>query len=79
MLRRLDWIDHEALARFIQMCQDSEDGGIADKPGNQPDVYHTFFGITGLSLMGKGPVALGAIDPTYALPPGVLERRGISA
>ena len=36
------------------------------------DVYHTFFGIAGLSLMGHA--GLGKIDPTYALPVEVVER-----
>ncbi len=28
------------------------DGGISDRPGDMPDVFHTFFGIAGLSLLG---------------------------
>ena len=36
------------------------------------DVYHTFFGIAGLSLMGYP--GLKAIDPTFALPVEVVER-----
>ncbi len=36
------------------------------------DVYHTFFGIAGLSLMGYP--GLAAIDPTWALPVDVVER-----
>jgi geranylgeranyl transferase type-2 subunit beta len=31
-------------------CQDS-DGGISDRPGNTPDVFHTFFGLAALSLL----------------------------
>jgi hypothetical protein len=46
--------------------QDEEDGGISDRPDDMVDVYHTFFGIAGLSLMGYE--GLAAIDPTYALP-----------
>jgi geranylgeranyl transferase type-2 subunit beta len=86
MLGRLHWIDADALARFILLCQDSDDGGIADKPGNQPDVYHTFFGAAGLSLLGwrdasaasDPPHALPAIDPTFAMPPETLQRLGIA-
>ena len=33
-------------------CQDDDDGGIADRPGDMVDVFHTFFGIAGLSLIG---------------------------
>jgi geranylgeranyl transferase type-2 subunit beta len=36
------------------------------------DVYHTFFGIAGLSLMGHE--GLAAIDPTYALPVMTVQR-----
>ena len=35
-------------------------------------MYHTFFGIAGLSLMGYS--GLAAIDPVYALPTQVVQR-----
>lgn len=38
----------------------------------QVDVYHTFFGIAGLSLMGRP--GLAPIDPTFALPEEVVQR-----
>ena len=47
-------------------AQDEEDGGIADRPGDVPDVFHTFFGLAGLSLLRKADLA--AIHPVYALP-----------
>lgn len=72
ILGRLHWIDQRALSSFILYCQDEEDGGISDRPEDMADVYHTFFGIAGLSLMGYE--GLGAIDPTYALPVEVVER-----
>jgi geranylgeranyl transferase type-2 subunit beta len=63
------------LVDFILKCQDAEDGGIADRPGNMADIFHTFFGISGLSLLeyfssdpGHHYKAYRAIDPTYALP-----------
>ena len=49
---RVGWIDAAKLLRFIIACQDSEDGGISDRPGNTADVYHTFFGIAGMALLG---------------------------
>lgn len=52
--------------------QDEEGGGISDRPEDQADVYHTFFGIAGLSLMGRS--GLAAIDPTFALPEAVVAR-----
>lgn len=48
----MDWIDGSKLIGFILRCQDDEDGGIAERPGNMADVFHTFFGIAGLSLLG---------------------------
>lgn len=38
MLGCQHWIDSDALARFILDCQDADDGGIADRPGNVADV-----------------------------------------
>ena len=52
--------------------QDEDDGGISDRPEDAVDVFHTFFGIAGLSLLGyKG---LQPIDPAYALPVDVVHR-----
>lgn len=52
--------------------QDEERGGISDRPEDMADVYHTFFGIAGLSLMGRP--GLAPIDPTFALPVEVVRR-----
>jgi geranylgeranyl transferase type-2 subunit beta len=57
------------------MCgytQDEEGGGISDRPEDMVDVYHTFFGVAGLALMGYE--GLQPIDPTFALPVEVVER-----
>jgi geranylgeranyl transferase type-2 subunit beta len=54
------------------LLQDEEAGGISDRPEDQVDVYHTFFGIAGLSLMGRA--GLQPIDPTFALPVEVMQR-----
>lgn len=79
MLETTDWIDKEGLFRYILACQDVEgEGGIADKPGNMPDVYHTFFGLCGLSLLGYTGYDLHPINPVYALPFECLERVGIT-
>ncbi|KAF2657380.1 terpenoid cyclases/Protein prenyltransferase [Lophiostoma macrostomum CBS 122681] len=61
MLNKLHWIDGEKLAAFILQCQDTELGGIADRPGDMVDVFHTVFGIAGLSLL-KYP-GLVEVDP----------------
>jgi geranylgeranyl transferase type-2 subunit beta len=89
ILGKVQWIEADALTGFILKCQDVDSGGIADRPGDIADIFHTFFGITGLSLLqqhgkasGKENLAhslapLGAIDPVYALPLDVVERCGI--
>ena len=51
MIDRLHWIDAEKLKTFILRCQDSNKGGIADRPGDMVDVFHTVFGVAGLSLL----------------------------
>ena len=45
LLERDGWVDAEASRQFILCCQDEHDGGISDKPGDEVDVFHTFFGI----------------------------------
>ncbi|KAF0976743.1 hypothetical protein FDP41_004038 [Naegleria fowleri] len=78
MMDRIHWIDEAKLHDYICNCQDTEKGGISDKPNNAVDVFHTFFGIAGLSLLGYGEkYALKTIDPTFALPVGALKKIGI--
>lgn len=74
-MNRVHWIEVDKLAEFILDCQDVETGGIADRQGDAVDVFHTLFGIAGLSLLGfKG---LKEVDPTYCLPREVTKRLGI--
>lgn len=72
---RAHWIDGQKLADFIFLAQDTEDGGIADRPGDVADVFHTFFGLAGLSLLGKADLA--KVHPVYALPVYVTRRMGL--
>lgn len=72
MIDRVHWIDKSKLTKFILNCQDSENGGISDRPDNAVDVYHTYFGVAGLSLMEYPGLKL--IDPAYALPVDVVNR-----
>ncbi|QKX55641.1 uncharacterized protein TRUGW13939_02738 [Talaromyces rugulosus] len=39
----------EGLARYILNCCQNKIGGLRDKPGKQPDSYHTCYTLTGLS------------------------------
>ncbi|CAJ2501238.1 Uu.00g040910.m01.CDS01 [Anthostomella pinea] len=72
MIGRTHWINREKLIGFILRCQDTQDGGLSDRPGNMVDVWHTLFGLTGLSLLGYP--GLDAIDPVYCLPRSTTER-----
>ncbi|GAB7359276.1 hypothetical protein MBLNU230_g5932t2 [Neophaeotheca triangularis] len=61
MIERLHWIDQRKLTAFILACQDPENGGMSDRPGDMVDVFHTNFGIAGLSLVGYP--GLREVDP----------------
>ncbi|KAI8987664.1 terpenoid cyclases/protein prenyltransferase alpha-alpha toroid [Mycotypha africana] len=75
ILRRTHWIDRDKLIMFILSAQDPENGGISDRRGDMVDVFHTNFGIAGLSLLGyKG---LKKVDPVYCLPSYVIDRIGL--
>ncbi|KAG0342924.1 hypothetical protein BG000_011498 [Podila horticola] len=76
MLKRVHWIDGAKLTKFILEAQDTETGGISDRPGNLPDVFHTNFGICGLSLLGYP--GLVAVDPIYCMPRHVIQRIGLA-
>ncbi|XP_073046649.1 geranylgeranyl transferase type-2 subunit beta 1-like isoform X1 [Primulina eburnea] len=72
MIDRVHWIDKKKLVQFILDCQDKENGGISDRPDDAVDVFHTYFGVAGLSLL-EYP-GLKPIDPAYALPVDVVNR-----
>ena len=66
MIGTESFFNKELLIKFILECQDEELGGIGDRPGNYHDVFHTFFGLCGLSLMKYE--GLKMIAPTWAIP-----------
>ena len=76
IMGKAHWIDQQALTRFILNAQDEHGGGISDRPDDTVDVFHTFFGIASLSLMGHE--GLQAIDPTFALPVKTVKRLGLT-
>lgn len=51
MIDRMHLIDHQKLLNFILACQDEEQGGFSDRPGNWVDPYHTMFAVASISLM----------------------------
>ena len=72
MIGTENFFDKNLLIKFILECQDDELGGIGDRPGNCHDVFHTFFGFCGLSLLKYGNLRM--IDPTYAIPKDDVDR-----
>ncbi|KAI9674429.1 MAG: hypothetical protein M1817_001767 [Caeruleum heppii] len=72
MIDRLHWIDGSRLKEFILRCQDAEKGGIADRPGDMVDVFHTVFGIAGLSLLKYENLI--EVDPVYCMPRHITKR-----
>lgn len=66
IIGRLEWIDYEKLREFILKSQDAKKGGISDRPDNEVDVFHTLFGVAGLSLMGFENLV--PIDPVFCMP-----------
>jgi len=76
IIGRLHWLQPGKVESFIYACQDPETGGLTDRPGCMPDLYHTLFGLGGLSLLGQG--ALKAINPVLCMPQYVLDRCGVT-
>jgi geranylgeranyl transferase type-2 subunit beta len=71
-MKKAELIDLDLLEKYILNCQDDLYGGIGDRPGNEVDVFHTFFGTAALSLMGRHN--LNHIDPRFAIPTEVLKK-----
>jgi geranylgeranyl transferase type-2 subunit beta len=80
IIGRVGWIDTSRLGQFILNWQDDKDGGIADRPWNMPDVYHTFFGLCGLSLIGHmEKIGSRGGGTVFELPTGVVWKLGLHA
>lgn len=68
--------DHShAIYSYWVFDQDTEQGGISDRPGDMVDVFHTVFGVAGLSLLGYP--GLKPVNPAYCMPEYVIERIGL--
>lgn len=78
IIGRIDWIDKERLCNFILAAQDEETGGIADRPGDVVDPFHTLFGIAGLSLLGYNRTAIEPVNPVFCMPQTTIERMGVT-
>ncbi|OEH80397.1 geranylgeranyl transferase type II beta [Cyclospora cayetanensis] len=66
------WVDAEKLAGFILQAQDTESGGIADRPGDLADAFHTFFGLAALGMIYRTD-HIQELHPVLALPRSVLQ------
>ncbi|ODN74543.1 hypothetical protein L202_06914 [Cryptococcus amylolentus CBS 6039] len=75
IIGKIHWINAEKLTNFILSAQDPDEGGIGDRPGNWVDVFHTLFGVAGLSLLGYP--GLQDIDPVYCMPADLIDRLGL--
>lgn len=56
--------------------QDPETGGFTDRPGDMVDLYHTLFGLAGLSLLGE--TGLKEVNPVFCMPQYIMNRLGIT-
>lgn len=54
---------------FVKSCM-VEGGGVAPHPGDDPDPFHTYFGLAGLALVtaDEADGAFRSFSPVYALP-----------
>ncbi|KAH6904881.1 rab geranylgeranyltransferase [Coprinopsis sp. MPI-PUGE-AT-0042] len=75
IINKLTWIDSKRLEEFILSAQDTEGGGIADRPGDMVDVFHTLFGVAGLSLLGHPNLV--DLDPVYCMPAKLMQEKGL--
>jgi geranylgeranyl transferase type-2 subunit beta len=66
MLERLHYINRQGINDFILSCQDPQAGGFSDRPGDMSDIFHTIFGLAGLSLLGFG--GLAPVDARLCMP-----------
>ncbi|KAJ1733083.1 CAAX farnesyltransferase (FTase) subunit beta [Coemansia biformis] len=71
--------ERAALQRYVlACCQDSRMGGLRDKPGKSPDLYHTMYCLLGLSLSqhytGVEPEeAIGDTTAIYSVPARMMQ------
>lgn len=67
-----DLYSREALQEFVLLCAQAPSGGLRDKPGKQPDAYHTCYNLSGLSSAQHAlyrPEALAEQKRREFLPP----------
>ncbi|KAI8066745.1 terpenoid cyclases/protein prenyltransferase alpha-alpha toroid [Gongronella butleri] len=75
ILGRVSWIDKDKLTEFILSAQDPDQGGISDRRGDMVDVFHTVFGLAGLSLLGYP--GLKPVNPVYCMSADLIDSLGL--
>jgi geranylgeranyl transferase type-1 subunit beta len=51
-LNRLDLIDSDEVQRFLLEQSQHFIGGFSKYPGDPPDIYHSYFGLATLAMLG---------------------------
>lgn len=75
ILGREDWIDRDALKGFIEGAVDEGNGGIADRKGDQADLFHTLFGVAAYGFVGGENVkGWERVDARYCMTRSVVKR-----
>lgn len=68
IMGKMHWISGSHLCDFILQCQDPDDGGFSDRPGDVSDPFHTLFAIAGLSLLSYADSLIAPVDPVLCMP-----------
>lgn len=64
------------MRKYILACQDDEEGGFADRPGDMADPFHTLFGLAGLSLLGDE--TLKDVNPVFCMAEDIVQKMNVS-
>jgi geranylgeranyl transferase type-1 subunit beta len=55
-LNRLDLVDKDEVLRFLLERSQHYIGGFSKYPGDAPDIYHSYFGLATMALLGHPDV-----------------------
>jgi len=55
-LDRLDLVDSDEVLRFLLEQSQHIIGGFGKYPGDVPDIYHSYFGLATMAMLGHGDV-----------------------
>ncbi|XBW35271.1 hypothetical protein QEN19_000839 [Hanseniaspora menglaensis] len=71
----INLLDLKKLKNFIIGCQDEINGGISDRSGNVVDIFHTCFGLAGMSLIEEvlQEETYEIMDPRFCMTKKIIE------